>query len=416
LGNESPLSFNYMWVFWILSLLPISIGLFLWLKDKKIVLWEWLTGCGVSLLTALIFQYVACIGMTDDVETWSGQVIQSIEYSRWKEYYEYAVYRTEYYYVTVDDYSTDNKGRTYRSGSHREQRSREVFDHWEPTSCWHRATWNVDTSLGNHGIDEVKFNYLCHKFGDKHTVQGNRVTGEHNSRMIDGDPNDYVAFNLKGWIEPVSDTKHFENRIKASPSLFSFVKVPTNISVFTWPETKRLFDTTRLMGNARQRISVLEWDQLNSVLGPTKKVNLILIGFTNNTPREYARWQEAAWIGGKKNDLVMCYAGDNTNTQWSYVFGWTEKALVKRNLESLLLNNEIDHDLVSKIKNEVIANYEIKDWKKFDYITIEPPSWSYWVYFLVMIITQTGLYIFFHKNLFDKDNAGYRPVPKWGSY
>lgn len=394
-----------MWLFWLLSLLPIVIGMVLWLMDKEIVLWEWLTGAAVSLLTALIFQYVACIGMTDDIETWSGKVETAREYSRWKEYYEYAVYRS----VPCKHSYRDSKGRSRKSHI-----SDEVFDHWEPSSRWHEASWEVQTTLGSFSIDSLKYQYLCKKFGSVTTIRGKRTTSDHNSKMIDGDVNDYVAINQLGWIEPVSQTKSFENRIMASPSLFSYTKVPTNVNVFSWPKSTELFSTSRLMGTAREKISVLKWDQLNAVLGAAKKVNLIMIGFPSGTPSDYAKWQESDWLGGKKNDLVICFAGKPDRVEWVSVFGWTEQALVKRNLESLLLGNVVNEDLLPKIQNEVTANYVIKDWKKFDYITIEPPTSSYWIFFIVLIFTQVGLYIFFHRNPFGKENAGFKPLPKWG--
>lgn len=377
----------------------------LWVLNKRIVLWEWLIGVVVSLLTALVFQYLSVAGMTRDIETWSGQVVEPKQYSRWKEYYEYAVYRTE----TIHQTCTDSEGKSYDCSY-----TIQVFDHWEPTSRWHNEHWNVDTTLGSYSISSEKYQYLCKKFGEVKPVRGNRTTSEHNSRMIAGDPNDYIAVNKNHWIEPVSKTVSFENRVKAAPSLFSFGIVPTNISVFSWPETKDLFTTDRLLGTARQKISVLEWDQLNAVLGTAHKINLIMVGFPSGTPSDYGKWQEAKWIGGKKNDLVICFAAGE-NVEWVYVFGWTEKAIIKKNLESLLFDHPINSSIIPKIKDEVVLNYQIKDWKKFDYITIEPPTWSYWVFAIVLTVTQILLYIFFHKNDMDKNNSGYQiPIKRWG--
>ena len=50
--------------------------------------------------------------------------------------------------------------------------------------------------------------------------------------MIAGDPNDYVSNNKTGWIEPVTKKVHYENRIKAAPTTFSFVKIPKYVKVF----------------------------------------------------------------------------------------------------------------------------------------------------------------------------------------
>ncbi len=394
-----------MWVFWILALFPIGICGVMLLFDKRVSYKEWLITAGVALLTAGLFQLIASIGMTDDVETWSGYATQSRQYSAWQEYYEYAVYRIEYYYTSVSDY--DSKGRY--SGSHQEQHSRQVFDHWEPTTRWHQTTWGIDTTLKNFNIDGDKFSYMCQKFNDRHSVPGDRTTGEHNSRMIDGDPNDYVADNRTGWVEPVTDLRHFKNKVKAAPSLFSFAKVPTNITVFAWPANGGdVFHSDRVLGTAQKYITTLHWDQMNAVLGAAKKVNLIIVGFSDTQPLSMAEWQEAKWIGGKKNDLVICFGGGSKTVPpaWVKVFGWTEKNIVKENLQTLLLQSPISDSLIPKIAEEVKADYTIKDWKKFDYITIEPPTWSYWIYLLLIVLTQGGLFYWYNVNEIDQSNDG----------
>lgn len=366
---------------------------------------EWIITTIVALITAAIFQCVSTIGMTDDIETWSGYVTQAIQTSRWKEYYQEAIYRTEYYYTTETQYTTDSKGRTH-SHSVRVQHSRRVFDHWEDRTCWHEAYWTCYTTIGTYTINEDKFNYLCNKFNNRHAEAGIRSTGEHNSRMIDGDPNDYVTDNKTGWIEPVTTTRHFKNKIKAAPSLFSYSKVPTNISVYPWPESTDLFVSDRVMGTARASISTLKWDQMNASIGARKKVNLIIVGY-GDRGMDIAEYQESKWIGGKKNDLVIVFGGNpNEKPNWVKVFGWTEKDIVKENIQSMLLDSKINDDIITNIQAEVVKNYVIKDWTKFDYIKIEPPASAYWIYFGVMILTQVGFGVWYNINDIDQSTDG----------
>lgn len=383
-----------MWIFWVLSLLPILVVFGMVLLDKEVSIWEGLISTVVALGMAGLFQYLSVQGMTDDVETWSGHVISAKHFASWREYYEEAVYRTEYY-----DCGTDSKGRQQTC-------SRQVFDHWESHRRWHNEYWMVYTTLGEWQINRDKFQYLCRKFKSHYAVAGVRRTGEHNSQMIDGDPNDYESSNTTGWIEPVTDTRHFENRVKASPSLFSYSPVPSNIVVFPWPQSTDLFISDRVMGTARQAINTLPWDQMNAQLGPKKKVNVIIIGY-GNQGMNISEYQESAWIGGKKNDLVICYGGEvGKKATWVRVFGWTEKNIVKKNLESLLLMTPVNNNIIPKIQEEINANYEIKDWHKFDYLTIEPPAWSYWVYLGVMIVVQGGLIVWYRFNELNKYTDG----------
>ena len=65
---------SIMWVFYVLSLIPVAIGAILWLKNDEIVWWEWLVGSAVGFVVAALLHLIAFTGMTHDVETWSGQI------------------------------------------------------------------------------------------------------------------------------------------------------------------------------------------------------------------------------------------------------------------------------------------------------------------------------------------------------
>jgi hypothetical protein len=152
-------------------------------------------------------------------------------------------------------------------------------------------------------------------------------------------------------------------------------------------------------------INLFEFDKMNGRLGPFKKVNVIMCGFTGGSV-SLGVAQESKWIGGKKNDLVICYGvDDNRKVTWSYVFGWTEKDIVKRNLENIVLTNPINNNILPLIENEIRSNYEIKDWRKFDYLTI-PIPFRFYIYFIIfMVITQVGYYIWAFTNQEEKKGS-----------
>lgn len=397
-----------MYLFYLFSLIPLIVGLIIWLRSDKIIWQEWVGASLLAFLISGVTHIIAAKGMTDDVETWSGQV-SSVKYiPRWKEYYEEAIYKTEYYYETETRTRSVGSGKNSRTEHYtvRVQKSRRVFDRWESRNRWHESQWLCETDLNqSFSISQESYNRIVARFGKTEPRLGRRRTGEHASRMIDGDPNDYWGVNINRWCEPVTRQKYFENRVKASPSVFSFVKVPTNINVFPYPQNNNIFHSDRLLGDAR-KLNLLKFDQLNSFLGGRKKINLIIIGF-KDADSMMAEYQRAAWIGGKKNDLVMMYnLNSSTKTvSWTRVFGWSESEVCKRNLESILLKADAFNDedvLFDKIKTEIIANYTIKDWSKFDYLTIEPKTSHFVWFFIIMILTQSGLYVYFHYNEFSK--------------
>ena len=371
-------------LFYIIALLPVAVGGALWVFRREVVWQEWLAGSVAAFLFAGIAHAMALYGMTTDTETWSGQVVQSREFSAWLEYYEYAVYRTEY--------STDSKGHTT---------SHQVFDHWEPSTEYHSIHWrcwsNIDT---DYNITQARHHHLEQVFHDRHPEPGDRTTFKHSSRMISGDPYDYVADAHTSWVEPVTKAVRFENRVKAAPSVFSYVQPPPK-TVYDYPENSDPFSSDRLLGSAAI-VGTFAWDQLNARLGPSKKVNVIMVGFKDQDD-SYGHMQEARWIGGKKNDLVITFGGNPKHPTWARVFGWTEHDLVKRNLESIILEHGALTETIPLIEKEIRANYALKDWSKFDYISVEPPAWSYWVYALVLVLGQAGFWWWAINNDYSKD-------------
>ena len=361
-------------------LLPVALGLLLAKACERLPWVEMLIMVVVGIATTTIFQYFLVLGMTHDQQVYSGQIVETRYVPAWLESYEYAVYRTETY--------TDSKGNTH---------SREVFDHWEPSQRYHQAYWEDTSNIGTtYRIDQPSYDWTVTKFGEKHTVPGVRHTGDHDSHMISGDPLDYVSDDINQFIIPVTDVRSWGNRLKCCPSVFDYASVPKDIKTFPYPLPTDPFRSNRLLGTAAQAVDLFTFDQMCARLGPALHVNVIIVGFPAGSPSSMGHYQEAAWLGGKKNDLVLCYGGDPAHPEWTYCFGWTEKDIVKRNLAFFAQSEGITPDFIGTgdpghlgtMEAEIRSNYAIKDWKKFDYLTIEPPAWSYFALLAVVSVGQ----------------------------
>jgi hypothetical protein len=387
-----------MWLFYVIAAVFLLIGGIAWLRDRRIVAWEWAASGAAGFAVAGIFQVVANAGMTHDTEVWSGRITTGAHRSAWMESYEEAVYRQERRTRTVPVYN--DKGR--QVGTRPEVSYKKVFDHWAPRTRHHADRWTADDSLGQHWeISREQFDLLVSRFGERHAVAGDRSTSERNSRMVSGDPNDYVAVNRTGWIQPTTAVKSWENRVKAAPSQFSFplIPEPEQQPLHPYPDPPDPFTSTRVLGQTA--IPILEWDQLNARLGPVKHVNLIVIGF-GSQPISAADNQRAVWLGGKKNDLVITAGGAPEKPTWARVFGWSESDACKRTIETLVLTHGLTPALIAPLEAEVMATYTIKDWTRLDYLAVEPPWWSYLVLIGVMIAVHGLLWIGFTMNGQDK--------------
>jgi hypothetical protein len=369
---------------YLLACLPAVVGAVLWATSTKVAWWEWLLGTAVSFLCVAIFHAVVIFEMTADVETWSGRIVKSVHYPYWHADW----YETETYTVTVGS----------GKNAHHETRTRVVHRTMDYPPHW-QCEVNYGERRETYDIAEAEFGQHCLAFGAENprAVEGYRPHFQH------GDRNDYWAENRTNATIPAHMSVSFENRVKASPSTFSYSRVPEGIPVFEYPRVADWRKSGRLLGTAARDFSIREWDCLNAELGPRKKVNLIAVGFFGNSL--LAQYQEAKWFGGKKNDLVVCYGPvANGKAEWAYCFGWTESEIVKRNLETLFLDNAPNGKMIPFIKSEVLSNYRIKDWKKFDYISVEPPAWAYLVLLGTMVATQAGFWAWATLNGVDKPN------------
>lgn len=359
-----------------LALLPLFAGAFFWLRSKRIVWWEWLAATGVGLITVAIMHAAIYHSLVADQVTVSGQLVKTTFHPEW----------TEEYWVTVCE--THGSGKDQYTTCHQERRT-----------TWHPEYWDTDTNIrSSHRVDKNFYNQIVKNFG------GVKVTEDgHRYGLIDGDPNIYVTYNKTGYIYPVVEHRYWENPVKASRSLFKYGKVPEKFKkqIFEYPENRNWKQSNRLLGRAKQDFTITELDKLNAILGPIKKVNIVIVGFGSDTTQEIAEYQKAAWMGGKENDIVITYGGPEER-RWVHVFGWTEKEIVKANLETLFLTNKPGNNLLPKVKDEIIQNYQLKDWSKFNYLSIEPPSWAWIVVLIVMVLVQGGFWYFAHTNEVDK--------------
>jgi hypothetical protein len=95
---------------------------------------------------------------------------------------------------------------------------------------------------------------------------------------------------------------------------------------------------------------------------------------------------------------VVTAGGDPAKPDWACVFGWSESEDCKRRIEELVMQHGLTQALISPLEAEVQSHYVIKDWTKLDYLTVEPPTWSYVVYLAVILVAQGLLWLYFLHN------------------
>ena len=100
-----------MYLFYIIALIPVVIGMLLFFYDKNITLIEWIVGSIVAFVVAGTFHFLVIRGMTSDVETWSGYITNNgVPTDRLPTGAEMAAYLKEKYCKEeVKEKQSDNK-------------------------------------------------------------------------------------------------------------------------------------------------------------------------------------------------------------------------------------------------------------------------------------------------------------------
>lgn len=362
----------------LLCLIPVAWSCFSWVCFKSFNLCECLITIGVAIAIPFVIIPLSKLTASNDFETWSGYANNAEYEPRWQ----------SHYVETRSVYTTDSEGNS--AFSHY-----EYIDHYD----WHGPNWWVNTTLGNISIDENSYHKIEKDNRPRKAIRGSRIN------YHKGDLNNYVV-NIIDTPEarylPVNVEKFWKNNLKhAQNSLYGYEELDVEIvkenQLPEYPRNKNPFFSNRIIG--KTSITIKEWDQLNTVLGPIKKANLILVNFGNSGSHK-GELLKQYWKGGKKNDLVLCY-GEEAGARWSYVFGWTESELCKANLASILLTNNIDSSILPLIRTEVLKNYELRDWKSLNKeIKVEAPIWGVILAIVFQVAAQIGLHKFFHENEF----------------
>jgi len=231
------------------------------------------------------------------------------------------------------------------------------------------------------------------------------------SRVYDTEDPDVYTNCTVG--EPAAIPHTFFNNIKAAPStLFNLNidfreytgKVPNYPKVYSYYKYNRVI-------NVDSKISKKDIESLNTYLnnelkslGLEKEVNILVILTGIDNP-EYRYAVESAWLGGKKNDVVLFIGLDGYTVTWSSIMTFAlnfRNEIFQAEAESDFLHNSKEFD-VKNISNLLIKNirkwYARPNMSSFDYLKdiTEPTLGVMVAMFVVSVLGSIGLSYVFYK-------------------
>lgn len=263
------------------------------------------------------------------------------------------------------------------SGSGKNRTTSEECD-----TCYDHAydiDWTVNTTVGNHDIETVDRQGLVEPPRWTATIVG----------------------------EPAHTTQSYVNYIKGAPdSLFNkTVLMQNKYTIPAYPDN--ITDYYRINRVVEVGVVVKDKVQLNQelnmilrTLGPQKQVNIVPVFTAYDS--NFARALEAAWLGGKKNDVVIVVGlTPDQKISWTYVFSWSKQSIVNYEIKDGIKDMEtLDVAKYVEIVNKSISTSYVREpMKTFSYLQedMSPPTWCIVLAMLIAFFGSIGAGYYFSK-------------------
>ena len=376
---------------WFAMLIPL-FGMFIKVIffSQKMKWWEFGIPFLISAALCAGFKVVAEQGATRDSEIWGGWVMEARYYERWNEY----VHKT--------------CSRQHCSGSGKTR------------SCWteyydcsyvanHPAYWKIlDSNKQQHIVNKDTYNYLVQLFGHKPKF----VDMKRSYHTIDGDMYQVHWPSTSETVEPITTEHVYENRIQASRSVFSYVPISWEDAqtkgLFRYPDIK-LLNYPTVLGDCgtHSKAADQRLRYFNAVLGREKQLRIWFLCFQSTDP-QIGELQEAFWVGGNKNEVVITIGTNKEGTvSWVHPFSWTDHKEPLIEIRDFISQQGNLNALVAAefVGTKLKEGFVRKQFEDFSYLTVEPPLWSIILTYVTTLLVNFGLSWWLINNEFQERSS-----------
>lgn len=333
-------------------------------------------GLQIAIPTVLIIMIYAIsgYGQTHDIEIWNGEVTKKVrEHDYWLETYQCNCY-------TTCSGSGDSQVCT-------EHCSICTRDHYT-------VDWFLRTTIGN-----IRIKYLDREW---------------KSVYNEPDPPIYKQAYVG---QPCSRESSYVNYIRAVPeSIFNFTQgstletfidlIPEYPTIYNKYFVDRVLTPGMEIKNKQQFDETL--DNHLKTLGPAKQANIIVV-VVPTVDQTYRHALEEAWVGGKKNDIIVVIGARNYPK-----IDWVDTITLGSNMGNSLMTVTMRDELVKigtledvtpvadTIADVVNNLFDRTPMVEFEYLKdeIKPPFWVVILALILGIGGSLGLTFLFHREEF----------------
>lgn len=206
--------------------------------------------------------------------------------------------------------------------------------------------------------------------------------------------------------QPVAKPHSYTNYVKAVPeSVFHFVSADTKqkfaslipqypIDIYDYHYVDRVLAVKTSIPDIKVWNSDLALMLRN--LGPQKQANIVIV-FVNATDPTYEYALRDAWVGGKKNDIIVIVGTTAyPNIDWVRIISWSSNQLFNVKLRDDLQElGKVDRiPFMQIVQDNTTQLFKRKSMKEFKYLDaeIDPPTWAIVMLLVVLIGGNVGLW------------------------
>lgn len=323
-------------------------------------------------------------------------------------------------------------------------------EYYEPWSTWISETCYRDVPCGTDSKGNTKYcseSYDC-SHCDDHDAEYKLIDDGGNDFTISKDTYDYLTkrwhavpqfvdmdrsishyfgcgqdgdmYNIS-WDNQIltsvpTTTQHiYENRVKCAVSSFNYPKINKSdkevYGLYDYPAVSEYSQSAILGTEQFKALTEVDKDTaetyaryLCGYYGPRKQMKLWVLLYRNK-PSISADMQEAYWVGGNKNEVVICIGmNDACEMQWVKAFSWTPNRTMLVDIRENLMNQKkYNFKAMYPILYEDLGKFERRHFREFSYISVEPPTWAMIVTYVIVLILTIAIYIISYK----RENSRY---------
>ena len=365
--------------------LPFVVAIFLLIFFRKETTWfEYVLLIVPSLLVFIITRLIMVSVNTSDTEYLGDYIIKVRHYDEWDEWVHRTCTRT---------YKVGNTTRT------------QTYD------CsyrrYHPEKWTYFNSKGKEYPVYYKedFELIKNKFGTSATF----VDMKRRYYRIDGDAQDYYWNKTEHTAYSVTEPHTYKNKIQSSKSIFGFEEISKKqaheLGLYDYPYIEHNDQLPVLSDSiAIDDKSIDAVKYVNGFYGSKYQFRLYILTFPYDKGIEISELQRSYWVGGNKNELVVCLGmKDKTTVGWCNAFCWSDSPKLELLTEQYFTEKDsLDLTSYTKYIRSCIerGDWQRKEFSDFDYIRSEPSGIQNIVLLIIVLLYNIGISIYIVVNDF----------------